>query len=100
MRYLGVLGCVCVGGGVGWVCVCVGGVCVGVEVWGCVCVCVGVGESVSAAKRGHTREISLQTEDTFHTVDGPRFAGGGGTGVQDDENDVKMLFRPWPLLGV
>ena len=49
------------------------------------------GESVSAAKRGHTREISQKTEDTFHTVDGRRFAGGG---VQDDGNDVKMLFRP------
>ena len=37
-----------------------------------------ISESVSAAKRGDTREISQKTEDTFHTVDGPRFAGGAG----------------------
>ena len=33
---------------------------------------------VNAAKRGHTHEISRKTEDTFHTVDGPWFAGAAG----------------------
>ena len=49
----------------------------------------GYGGYVNATKRGHTYEISQKTEDTFHTVDGPRFGG-----LQNDGNDVKMLFRP------
>ena len=59
---------------------------------------VCLGGYVNAAKRGHTREISQKTKDTFHTVDG----GGRSTargGLQDDGNDVKMLSRPWPRLG-
>ena len=46
--------------------------------------------------RGHKHDISQGTEDLQETTDRPWFAKG----VQDDENDVKMLFRACPLLKV
>ena len=55
---------------------------------------VGLCGCINAAKRGHTCEISQKTEDTFHTVNGTRFAGAAGWWKW-----CKMLFRPWPRLG-